>query len=110
MSGSTKYKLTSENIAEIITLSKTKSISELAEIYGVNRRTIYYHLRKNGIKDWKKGERLYLRKTRKRDTKFKKIKLKRGLNETKSYRDYLKIENEKRNKNGLYKFKTKILH
>ena len=95
---------TEKQISEILELSKTKSTVEIARMYGVVRATIRYHLLKNKTITWKK------RKIYKRETEpspiFKKSSspIIKSAKE-KNYKDYLKLENEKRKKNGLYLYK-----
>ena len=97
--------LSEKQIAEIIELSATKKTIEIAEIYKKDRATIHYHLKKNKIINWKK------RASFKREKEIEPIIIKslnpiiKSTEKTNSYKDYLAIENEKRKKNGLYKFK-----
>ena len=116
--------LSKEQIVEIVALSKTKSVPEIANIYEKHRRTIYYHLRKNGIITWKPRNnsfdiKEYNFKNKEKIKEYQKnyrqgkiiIKRKqkrkqgRGLIPGKSYKELLAIENEKRKKAGLYEFK-----
>lgn len=61
MSWYQKNKLSPEDIAEIIKLSETKGLSELAEKFKANRGTIRYHLKKNN-KVWIKKTAIQRRK------------------------------------------------
>ena len=96
--------LSEKQIAEIVELSATKKTIEITRIYKKHRATIHYHLKKNGIINWKKRARF------KREKEIEPI-IKKSLSPIikstaqKNYKDYLKIENEKRNKNGWRQFK-----
>ena len=105
-------KLSPEDIKKIIELSATKKPNELAQMFGVDRATIHYHLKRAKTLTWTRRKEIENKnpkgvnpsKELKKKIYNKKI-LTRGLNEGKSYKELLEIENEKRKKAGLYEFK-----
>ena len=92
-------KLSDENIKKIIELSKTLTNTQLAEMFCIDRTTIYYHLERAKIINWPSRRKI------KQKTSGIKRKIGRGLNAGKSYRELLEIENEKRKKAGLWLYK-----
>ena len=90
----------SSEIVQKITDDKLNGLSykEISEKYDCKISAVFWYLKRRA-KIENKNPKIIIKKI-----------LSRKLNEGKSYKDYLAVENEKRKKNGLYKFKTKILH
>ena len=86
-------KLTPEDIANIIVLSKTMTTQKIADQFKVDRKTVHYHMEQANIIIWNKRKKIVDKLPR------KKI-LTRGLNTGKSYKELLQIENEKRKRRG----------
>ena len=121
MSGATKNKLSQEDVQNIIAEVKAGVLKiAVARKYGVDYTVIHYHLKRNGLFDliqrkksaWASKEEYnknYRKLNREKLIKYhydrrqsaKILKLKKG----KSYKDLLKIENEKRKAKGQYLFK-----
>ena len=97
-------KLSDENIKKIIELSKTVKVSQLVKMFCVDRATIHYHLKLAKIIIWNKRKKI-VDKQKIVDKLPRRKTLKRGLNEGKSYKELLEIENEKRKKAGLWLYK-----
>ena len=97
-------KLTPEDIANIIVLSKTMTTQKIADQFKVDRKTVHYHLEQANIIIWNKRKKI-VDKQKIVDKLPRRETLKRGLNDGKSYKELLAIENEKRKKMGLYVFK-----
>lgn len=99
MSGTEKNKLNQEDVSKIITdLKNGVSKNSLAKKYNIDRTTIYYYIKKGGIKI--QNQKL------KPTIKF----IRQKINGGKNYAKYLKIENEKRKERNWYLLKTQNPH
>ena len=111
MSWKDRGKLSPEDIAEIVALSKTTTTQKIADQFKINRKTVHYHLKRVKIIIWKRRKEIENKNPKgvnpSKELKNKKSKRKqgRGLNAGKSYREFLEIENEKRKKAGLWLYK-----
>ena len=112
MSWKERGKLFPEDIANIIAEVKdgAKRI-DVARKYGINHSTVYYYCgsgeekTRNGSFDQKEYYQNNKEKLKEYQKNYRQRKQGRGLNAGKSYKELLEIENEKRKKNGWYKFK-----
>jgi len=116
MSGSTKNKLSQEDVQKILSEVKAGvSKNVVARKYGVDHSLIYYYLKrkqKTETKFWPEIREIETKEIKKKEIKEKEIKEKKKKREkfvkktSSSYKELLAIENKKRKAKGLYLFKT----
>jgi len=122
MSGSTKNKLSQEDVQNILSEVKAGvSKNVVARKYGVDHSLIYYYLKrkqKTETKFWPEIREIETKEIKEKEIKEKKEKEIKEIKEIKekrekfvkktssSYKELLAIENEKRKAKGLYLFKT----